>query len=84
VLTRRRMVADVLGHLVDVFVLFDAVSGPLQPRDAQLASQRADPVAQGLTDERLAIDIDVVSPAKISHRFAIGSVDSDVVVRHGA
>lgn len=83
-LTRRRMVADVLGHLVDVFVLFDVVSGPRQPRDAQLVSQRADPEAQGLTSERLAIDINVVSPATISHRFAIGSVDSDVVVRHDA
>lgn len=83
-LTRRCMVEDVLGYLVDVFALFDAVSGPLQPRDGLLVSQRADPVAQGLTDERLVIDRDVVSPAKISHRFAIGAVDSHVVVRHGA
>ena len=80
--TERLMVAEMLGYLVDVVVLFDVVAGPLQSQDGLLVSQRADPVAQAVIDERLAVDVDVVSAAESSHSFAIGAVDGDVVARH--
>jgi hypothetical protein len=84
VLTERFMAAEVLGYLVDVVVLFDLVSGPLQSQDGLLVSQRADPVPHAVIDECVAVDVDVVSTAEISHRFAIGAVDGDVVVGHVA
>jgi hypothetical protein len=36
-----------------------------------------------LIGERLAIDINVVSTAELSHHLAIGAMDREVAVRHG-